>query len=75
MKSKLCSLTGIAALIIMLVAPVCVADKSSTRLLKQQERYTFKDPNHTSPGRHSRLRSHRGIVGGCGLFLCHGFAE
>ena len=41
MKSKLSSLTGIAALVIMLIAPVCVADKSSTRLLKQQERYTL----------------------------------
>jgi S1-C subfamily serine protease len=41
MKSKLCSLTGIAALVILLVAPVCVADKSSTRMLKQQERYTL----------------------------------
>src|SRR4029079_9965992 len=41
MKSKLCSLTGIAALVIMLIAPVCVADKSSTRILKQQERYTL----------------------------------
>ena len=41
MKSKLGSLTGIAALVIMLIAPVCVADKSSTRLLKQQERYTL----------------------------------
>ena len=41
MKSKLCSLTGMAALVIMLIAPVCVADKSSARLLKQQERYTL----------------------------------
>ena len=41
MKSKLCSLTGIAALVIMLIAPVCVADKSSNRMLKQQERYTL----------------------------------
>ena len=41
MKSKLCSLTGIAALVIMLIAPVCVADKSSPRILKQQERYTL----------------------------------
>ena len=41
MKSKLCSLTGMAALIILLIAPVCVADKSSSRLLKQQERYTL----------------------------------
>ena len=41
MKRKLCSLTGIAALVIMLAAPVCAADKSSTRLMKQQERYTL----------------------------------
>ena len=41
MKSKLCSLTGIAALVILLVAPVCVADKSSSRILKQRERYTL----------------------------------
>lgn len=41
MKSKLCSLTGIAALVIMLIAPVCVADKSLARMLKQQERYTL----------------------------------
>ena len=40
MKSKLCSLTCMAALVLLL-APVCVADKSSTRLLKQQERYTL----------------------------------
>lgn len=39
MKSKLCSLTCMAALVLLL-APVCVADKSSNRLLKQQERYT-----------------------------------
>ena len=40
MRSKLCSLTCIAAL--LLLAPVCVADsKSSTRVLKQQERYTL----------------------------------
>jgi S1-C subfamily serine protease len=39
MKSKLCSLTCMAA--ILLLAPVCVADsKSSSRMLKQQERYT-----------------------------------
>lgn len=41
MKRKLSSLTGIATLVILLVAPVCVADKSSARLLKQQERYTL----------------------------------
>ena len=41
MKSKLCSLTCMAA--ILLLAPVCVADsnKSQSRLLKQQERYTL----------------------------------
>lgn len=39
MKSKLCSLTCMAALVLLL-APVCVADKSRNRLLKQQERYT-----------------------------------
>src|SRR5262249_56702733 len=41
MKSKLCSLTSIAALVIMLIAPVCGADKSSKRTIKQQERYTL----------------------------------
>ena len=40
MKSKLCSLTCMAALVLLL-APVCVADKSKSRLLKQQERYTL----------------------------------
>src|ERR671910_1565286 len=40
MKSKLCSLTCMAAL--LLLAPLCVADsKSSSRMLKQQERYTL----------------------------------
>ena len=41
MKSKLCSLTCMAA--ILMLAPVCVADsnKSQSRLLKQQERYTL----------------------------------
>ena len=41
MKSKLRSLTCMAA--ILLLAPVCVADsnKNQTRLLKQQERYTL----------------------------------
>ena len=39
MKSKLCSLTCIAA--ILLLAPVCIADNSSNRMLKQQERYTL----------------------------------
>src|SRR5829696_1318713 len=41
MKSKLCSLTCMAALVILLLATVCVADKSSSRILKQQERYTL----------------------------------
>lgn len=40
MKSKLSSLTCMAALLLML-APVCVAEKSSSRALKQQERYTL----------------------------------
>ena len=39
MKSKLCSLTCIAA--ILLLAPVCIADKTADRMLKQQERYTL----------------------------------
>jgi len=40
MKSKLCSLTCIAAL--LLLAPVSLADsKSSNRMLKQQERFTL----------------------------------
>jgi S1-C subfamily serine protease len=40
MKSKLCSLTCIAALLVL--APVSLADsKSSSRILKQQERYTL----------------------------------
>jgi S1-C subfamily serine protease len=40
MKSKLCSLTCMAA--ILLLAPVCVADNNNpSRLLKQQERYTL----------------------------------
>ena len=40
MKSKLCSLTCMAAL--LLLAPVCVADnKGSSKMLKQQERYTL----------------------------------
>ena len=41
MKSKLCSLTCMAALVIVLLAPVCAADKGSSRMLKQQERYTL----------------------------------
>jgi S1-C subfamily serine protease len=39
MKSKLCSLTCIAA--ILLLAPVCIADKGANKMLKQQERYTL----------------------------------
>jgi S1-C subfamily serine protease len=40
MKSKLCSLTCIAA--ILLLAPVCIADKkNANKILKQQERYTL----------------------------------
>src|SRR5215210_7143793 len=41
MKRKLCSLTCMAALAILLLAPVCVAEKSPNRMLKQQERYTL----------------------------------
>ena len=42
MKSKLCSLTCMAALVILLLAPVSAADKkSSSKILKQQERYTL----------------------------------
>ena len=40
MKSKLCSLTCMAALLLLL-APVSAADKSSRSMLKQQERYTL----------------------------------
>ena len=40
MKSKLCSLSCMAALVILLLAPICLADKNSNKLLKQQERYT-----------------------------------
>jgi S1-C subfamily serine protease len=41
MKRKLCSLTCIAA--ILLLAPLCLADKknNSNKILKQQERYTL----------------------------------
>ena len=39
MKSKLCSLTCMAVL--LLLVPVCVADNKQNRLLKQQERYTL----------------------------------
>jgi len=42
MKSKLCSLTCIAALVMVLLAPVSAADsKNANRALKQQERYTL----------------------------------
>ena len=41
MKSKLCSLTCMAALVIVLLAPVSAADKSSSKIMKQQERYTL----------------------------------
>jgi len=42
MKSKLCSLTCIAALVMLMLAPVSAADsKSASRMLKQQERYTL----------------------------------
>jgi len=40
MKSRLSSLTCMAALLLML-APVCAADKTASRALKQQERYTL----------------------------------
>lgn len=39
MKSKLCSLTCIA--VFLLLTPVCLADKKSSKILKQQERYTL----------------------------------
>ena len=38
---KLCSLSCIAALVTLMFAPVCLADKSATKVLKQQERYTL----------------------------------
>jgi S1-C subfamily serine protease len=42
MKSKLCSLTCIAALVMVMLAPVSAADSNSpSRILKQQERYTL----------------------------------
>ena len=42
MKSQLCSLTCIAALVMVLLAPVSAADnKSANKVLKQQERYTL----------------------------------
>src|SRR6185369_13985749 len=40
MKSKLTGFTCMA-LVTLLLAPVCVADSNSSRLLKQQERYTL----------------------------------
>ncbi len=40
MKRKLCSLVSMA-LVSFLLAPICVADNSSSRMLKQQERYTL----------------------------------
>jgi S1-C subfamily serine protease len=40
MKSKLCTLTCMA-LVIFLLTPICLADRSSSRMLKQQERYTL----------------------------------
>ncbi|HEX2271418.1 MAG TPA: serine protease [Pyrinomonadaceae bacterium] len=42
MKSKLCSLTCMAALVTLVFPPVCFADKNASRkMLKQQERYTL----------------------------------
>lgn len=43
MKSKLCSLTCMAALVTLVFPPVCFADKAknASRMLKQQERYTL----------------------------------
>ena len=43
MKSKLYSLTCLAALVTLVFPPVCFADKgkSASRMLKQQERYTL----------------------------------
>ncbi len=41
MKSKLCSLTCMAALVTLVFPPVCFADKSASRMLKAQERYTL----------------------------------
>jgi S1-C subfamily serine protease len=40
MKSKLCGLTSMA-LVIFLLTPISAADPSSSRMLKQQERYTL----------------------------------
>ena len=41
MTRKLCSLTCMAALVTLVFPPVCFADKSASRMLKQQERYTL----------------------------------
>ena len=41
MKSKLCSLTCMAALVTLVFPPVCFADKSASRMVKQQEGYTL----------------------------------
>jgi S1-C subfamily serine protease len=38
---KLCSLSCMAALVTLMLAPVCFADKNTTKVLKQQERYTL----------------------------------
>ncbi|HEX6047089.1 MAG TPA: serine protease [Pyrinomonadaceae bacterium] len=38
---KLCSLSCMAALVTLMLAPVCLADKNTARVLKQQERYTL----------------------------------
>jgi S1-C subfamily serine protease len=40
MKSKLCGLTSMA-IVVFLLTPVSAADTSSSRMLKQQERYTL----------------------------------
>ena len=41
MKSKLCGLTCLAALVSLVFPPVCFADKSASRMVKQQEGYTL----------------------------------
>ena len=38
---KLCSLSCMAALVTLMLAPVCLADKNTTKVMKQQERYTL----------------------------------
>ena len=38
---KLCSLSCMAALVTLMLAPVCFADKNKNKVLKQQERYTL----------------------------------